>query len=163
MNIVQYPNEILRSTTEIVYHDDISLEILDMMAQAMYSRNGVGLAAPQIGIKKSFFVFDPTAGEKSGSLEVAINPEILEFSPETQMCIEGCLSFPGVTETVKRPYSVLAKYTTASGKEITRRFEGFSSVVFQHELDHLTGKLFIDHISSLKRKLLLKDYTKGLK
>lgn len=163
MEILKYPNDLLRQRCDVVYAGDISDEMISQMIDTMYANSGVGLAAPQVGITKAMFVFDPTGGERNGFLEVVINPEILEASGETQQFAEGCLSIPGVSENVNRSVSIMAKYTNGAGVDVTRKLAGFPATVFQHEFDHLSGKLFIDHISPLKRKLLLSDYTKASK
>lgn len=160
MKIFHFPKESLREQCDPVYPGDISAETMSSLVEAMYSGSGVGLAAPQVGINKTLFVMDQTAGERSGFLEIVINPEILEVSDEMQVFIEGCLSLPGVFEDVERHRKISVQYINASGKQVSRVLEGFSATVFQHEFDHLRGKLFIDRISSLKRNLALKGYYK---
>lgn len=159
MKIITYPNESLRKRCTSVFPGDIESDVIASMIDTMYSGGAVGLAAPQVGIDKTLFVMDPTAGEKAGLLEVVINPEIHNSEGEVAM-IEGCLSFPGVTERVSRASTLDVSYTNGAGTLVKKRLTGFPAVVFQHEFDHLNGRLFIDHISSLKKKLLLKDYTR---
>lgn len=126
------------------------LKLLDDMRDTMYANNGVGLAAPQIGISKQLIVID--TGE--GLIEM-INPEILEKEGE-QIGVEGCLSIPGVIGEVKRASGVKVKGLNREGKEIVCKAKGLLARAFQHEIDHLKGILFIDIAKDIKREVAVK-------
>lgn len=160
MRVLFHPDPILRKKCRSATIEEIDRKTIDEMVAAMYQGDGVGLAAPQVGIDLRFFVMDPTGGEKSDSLEVVINPQIVGTSSDTCVETEGCLSVPGVSEVVERFSEIDVSYIDSQGSNISKRLSGFSAVVFQHEFDHLDGVLFIDRLSSLKRKLLLRDYAK---
>ncbi|NLM14109.1 MAG: peptide deformylase [Epulopiscium sp.] len=134
-------DEILRKKSKIVKEITPSiLTLLDDMAETMYAADGVGLAAPQIGILKRIVVID--VGD--GIIEL-INPEIIEEEGE-QVCAEGCLSIPGVSGEVKRPEKVKVKALNRHGEEIILEGEGLLAVAFCHEIDHLNGILFTDKV-----------------
>ena len=157
LDIVLYPEKVLRETAEPVDKvDDQIRQLLSDMAETMYAAPGIGLAAPQIGILKRIIVVDTQEredpGDKTGLLKL-INPELLEQSGEIEM-EEGCLSLPGITENVKRPGYVKIKALNEDGQEVVLEATGLLSVCLQHEIDHLNGVLFIDHLSRLKRNML---------
>ena len=137
-----------------------SLQVLiEDMFETMYDANGVGLAAPQVGILRRICVIDVMDDNPF----VLINPEILETSGE-QTDDEGCLSVPGIHESVKRPVKIHVKYTDENLKEHDEWIDGFLARVFQHEYDHLDGKLFVDHLSTFRKQLIkskLVNMTKG--
>ncbi len=137
------------------------VEFVKRMFHTMYENNGIGLAAPQVGESKRLFIVDLTLNKEPGKKIILINPEIKEVEGE-QVGEEGCLSIPGVTENVKRSYKVLIKGYTLSEKEIEIEAEGLLARVFQHELDHLDGILFIDRLSFVKKKMALKRAKKEL-
>lgn len=126
--------------------------ILDNMVETMHEATGVGLAAPQIGINKRFFVLD--VGDKI--IRKIINPEILEMSEDYTESDEGCLSVPGIYKKVKRAARIKVKYQNENGKELEEEMIGFLAKAFQHEYDHLEGKLFIERISPVSRKIISK-------
>lgn len=130
------------------------------MVETMYLGHGVGLAAPQVGLQYPMFVMDPSAGEESDKLEIVMRPVILERQKETDEDVEGCLSLPGITGTVSRARRIAVRYSTPAGQTVERMLEGFAARVFQHEYDHLCGVLYVDHIPTFSRKLLLRDYAK---
>lgn len=113
------------------------------MFAIMYNNNGVGLAAPQIGLSIAMFVMDPmiTDGKR-----VVINPSITHFSNEQISMIEGCLSIPDVSLPVTRPKSIIVKYQDLSGKIIEEELSGYPARIFQHEIDHLNGILFTERV-----------------
>lgn len=155
MIISLYPDKVLRQTCNAVtVFDDILEMMINEMATLMYSSNGVGLAAPQIGSTEAYFVMDV------GKLKACINPKIVELSKDLGESEEGCLSLPGVNGTVKRHKKITVEYQSVKGELIQEHLEGLEAVVFQHEFDHIIGKLFVDRLTPLKRKLLLKDYEK---
>lgn len=145
-HIVEIGDNVLREKAVVVPKITRNvLKLLDNMAKTMYSARGVGLAAPQVGVSKRVIVVD--AGE--GLLEL-INPEII-FAEGEQVDSEACLSIPGLTGEVVRAHSVQVKYLDRSGKDITIRAEGFPARVFQHEIDHLDGILFIDRARNVAK------------
>ena len=123
-------------------------ELIDDMFDTMYEANGVGLAAPQVGILKRIVVMDV-----DGTPHLLINPEILETSG-SQTGAEGCLSLPGIHETVKRGNKIRVKYMDENFVEHEEEVEGYLARVMQHEFDHLDGKMFIDHISPLRKQMI---------
>ena len=129
---------------------DKLLENLDNMVETMHEANGVGLAAPQVGINERYFVID--IGD--GVVRKIINPEILEFSKEISESDEGCLSVPGIYKKVKRAYEIKVKYMDESGEIREEAMKGFLAKAFQHEFDHLSGTLFIQRISPIAKKLI---------
>ncbi len=149
MLIRLYGDPVLRKIAKKIEPTSLKEEFVKEMANTMYVEDGVGLAAPQIGISERFFLYD--IGEK---LHVVVNPEILEMSDEKEFGEEGCLSIPDVFEEVSRSVKIKVKYFDTANQEYIRELEGYEARVFQHEFDHLNGKLFIDYISAVKKKLL---------
>lgn len=131
-------------------------KLMDDMMETMYHDEGIGLAATQVGVDKRVIVINIgwTKDDKGIEYRMA-NPEILDSSNETAMFPEGCLSVPGQYGEVERPVGVTVKYLDENGKEKTLEADGLLADCIQHEIDHLNGKLFIDHLSSLKRNLIL--------
>ncbi|GHS95242.1 peptide deformylase [Synergistales bacterium] len=151
-----YPDPILRAPTELVADFDEKLALLvDKMRLAMGISDGVGLAAPQVGITKKIALVS-----YEDKFYVLINPKVLKKEGE-QDGDEGCLSFPGIFAPLKRPGKISVAAFDASGKEQLYEPEGFLARVFLHELDHLEGKLFIDHLSPLKRGIIRKKVQKN--
>jgi peptide deformylase len=146
-----YPNAILRKKAGPVPNIDGQVkEIVDRMVDAMYANQGIGLAAPQIGIPLQIFV----AGDEN-ECRGFINPEVLEGRGES-ILEEGCLSLPDLVVPVRRNEKTFIRAWDLDGKEMNLEVTGFPSRVYQHEIDHLYGKLIIDHISRLKRELWIK-------
>jgi peptide deformylase len=153
-----YPDPILKKKAGLVQNIDGQVkEIVDRMVEAMYANRGIGLAAPQIGILSQIFVVglekDPFA---------LINPELLEGAGESTM-EEGCLSLPTLEVPVKRKETVFIRAWDLEEKEMNLEVSGFPGRVYQHEVEHLHGKLIIDHISRFKRKLWMKKMSKDQK
>jgi len=145
-----YGDPILRKKSKKVeVFDDNLNNILEEMIETMYLGDGVGLAAPQVGLSLRIFVMD--WGE--GPLKV-VNPEILEFSEEKVVDEEGCLSLPDIFEDVERSKWVKVKFQDERGNVHERAFEDYPARIFQHEYDHLDGILFIDRISATRRARL---------
>ncbi len=144
-----YGDPVLRKVAKETDPRSLSDDFIREMSETMYTEDGVGLAAPQVGISKRFFMYD--TGEK---LNVVVNPEILERSIETESGEEGCLSIPDVFEEVRRSTRIKVKYFERDGNEVIKILEGYEARVFQHEFDHLNGKLFIDYLSQAKKRLL---------
>ncbi len=136
-------------------------ELIQNMYETMQKADGVGLAAPQVGLSIRLFVIDLNSlsddmPEYKGYLHAFINPRILEESEETELMEEGCLSVPGIHENVRRAKSVHVTYLDEQLQPHDEWIDGFAARVFQHEYDHLEGKLFIDHISGLRKQLIKK-------
>lgn len=160
MYIIGQP--VLRGMAEEIPTDYPQLqELIQNMFETMQKADGVGLAAPQIGLGIRLFVIDldvlsDDMPEYKDFLHAYINPEIIEESEETETFEEGCLSVPGIHETVRRPASVHVKYLDEHLEPHDEWIDGFQARVFQHEYDHLEGKLFIDRISGLRKQLIKK-------
>ena len=147
---------ILRRETKKVENFDSSLsEFIKNMVKTMHKEEGIGLAAPQIGHSEKILVVDISGieGEEFNVPVSFINPEVKKSWGES-LVEEGCLSIPEIREDVSRPYGITLKYQDVIGKEFTEDFDGWMARVLQHEIDHLDGKLFLDYISPIKRKLL---------
>ena len=150
--ILKFPNQDLRIKAKPVETFDDELKTLtDDMFETMHSVNGIGLAATQIGVAKQVAVID-ISPEKNEPL-VIINPAIQILDPsKTEDYDEGCLSVPGFFEKISRPSDIKLTYQDLNGKNLEIKPEGLLTKVVQHELDHLKGRLFVDHISELKRR-----------
>lgn len=163
--IYTYGNAVLRKETKEISSDYPDLKILvDNMFETMYNADGVGLAAPQIGLAIRLLVIDLAPFKEQdpelGSFRVAmINPEILEMSEETEICEEGCLSIPGIHESVPRSVKIKIRYYDTDFNEHVEEFEGYKARVVQHEYDHLEGNLFTDKVNPLRRQLLKSKLT----
>jgi len=158
--IVKYGNPILEKSTPLVKNFDAQLEELteDMFA-SMYAASGVGLAAPQIGLSLRLAVVDVTGGKNSEAKIVLANPEIIHFEGEKRE-EEGCLSIPGFRGYVLRPQFVTIRAQNAKGESFEMRGEDLLARAFCHEIDHLNGILFIQHLSMLKRDLIKRKIKK---
>jgi peptide deformylase len=152
--ILKYPDPRLKQRAEPVKEvtDEIR-QLVDDMAETMYAAPGVGLAANQVGVLLRVFVIDIANDDEPSDLKVFINPEITETSG-TQTWEEGCLSFPGVTEEIRRAERVTVRALDRDGKEFVLEAEGLLSVAVQHENDHLNGVVMLDKLSAVKRRLL---------
>lgn len=151
LDILTYPDPILRTKTALVTEFDAKLKrLVADMWETMHFANGVGLAAPQVGVPVGVVVL-----EWENNRHVLVNPEILE-EEGAERREEGCLSFPGVFEEVARPERIRVRYQDEDGGVHDEIIEGFLARVFSHEIDHLRAKLLIDHISPLKRTFLKK-------
>ncbi len=148
--IVSYPDPVLAATAERVEVFDEELrQLADDMAETMYAAPGVGLAANQVGVLKRIIVVDVT-DDQTGLLKL-VNPEIAWTSETLADHEEGCLSLKGLYEHVKRPDEVIVKAQSVTGEPIEIKAEGLLAVCLQHEIDHLNGIVFIDHLSRLKK------------
>jgi len=164
LEVVTYPDKFLAQPTKAVENIDGKIQIIiDNMAETMYDAPGAGLAAIQVGCDKSIIVFDNLPGETEKSLQVLLNPEILESDGEIISEDEGCLSVPDFRSNVKRSSLVLVEGIDREGNPIKIEVEGYLAIVLQHEIDHLNGILFIDRISSLKRELYKRRIKKQLR
>jgi len=164
MKVFEVPEPILRQKAEEVEKVDSTIaRILDDMLETMYSSNGVGLAGNQVGLAKRLVVIDCAGEDQEPDVLQMVNPEIIDHSEETLCKSEGCLSVPREYADVERWAQVTVQYTDKKGKIRTRKAEGLLAKAIQHELDHLEGILFIDHLSPLKRNKLLKHLEKRRK
>ena len=161
--IITVPNSVLKETAKPVETIDDSIRAqLDRMLKTMYDAPGIGLAANQVGLLNRVIVMDVAQREKPDTRSpiAMINPEIVWESEAPSVWEEGCLSIPGQYADVERPLRVRVRYLDAQGKAQEGQFEGLASHCVQHEIDHLNGVLFIDHLSSLKRNMILKRLKK---
>ena len=142
--------------TPVTEFDDSLRILLEAMYETLDSAEGIGLAAPQVGVDKRFFIVSLPDGTK----REFINPEITGFSVETNPYEEGCLSLPGVYHDVERPSKVIVSARDANGNPFTLKASGLMARVIQHEYDHLEGKLFIDHLSEEERNKVVRAYEK---
>jgi peptide deformylase len=158
-NLILYPDPLLRKPSEPVASFDEELAgVARGMLARMHESNGVGLAAPQVGIRRRILVMNPSGEE--GDDHVLINPEIIERAGEETTYEEGCLSFPAVYAEVRRPDRCTVKFTSVDGTEHTEEFIGFAGRVVQHEYDHLEGVLLVDRMSpadKVRNKHVLQD------
>lgn len=156
--ILRYPNKILSQKCEHVdeVNEDIQALIRNMFT-TMYADNGIGLAANQVGVLKRIFIMDTS---NSGQRRyVFVNPEIISSS-DIDRYKEGCLSFPGVFAFVKRPTKITVRALDENGVSFEKDLQGIEAVCFQHELDHLSGITFYDHLSPLQKKMINKKMSK---
>ena len=152
--IVTYGDPVLREVCEPV--EEINQEIKDLvssMTDTLKEANGLGLAAPQVGVAKRLFIVDLSAVDINATLKVFINPEILESSGEVEM-EEGCLSFPGMYQKIRRASHVKVRATNLDGKVFEMEATGIAARAVLHEYDHLEGVLFIDHFSPMAKALV---------
>ena len=165
--IIIAPDPRLKTRSEPVTNIDDSIrELAANMFDTMYNERGIGLAAVQVGALKRLLVADTTWRDEDdtpGEQYVLINPEIAEKSNDLNVYKEGCLSFPEQFGDITRPKTVTVRYTDLDGKEQQQTFEGLMATCIQHEIDHLNGITFVDHISSLKRDMILRKLTKQKK
>ena len=158
--IYLYGQAVLRKEAQEVPADYPDLKTLsENMFQTMAKANGVGLAAPQVGLALRMFVVDGNGLEEDypeclGFRRCMINPEVIEQSQETTVKDEGCLSIPGIYEAVKRPEWIVIRYRDVDFVEHEERITGFAARMTLHEYDHLDGKMFIDHVSPLRKQLI---------
>jgi peptide deformylase len=161
LKILKYGEPVLeRSSGEITDFDTPDLnQLIEDMFETMYAAKGVGLAAPQVGISKRLTVIDISVGEDETKKLVLINPEIVTREG-AQVGEEGCLSIPGFREPVTRAQKVTIKAFNQKGEPLELAGEELLARAFQHEIDHLNGKLFINHLSSLKRDIIRRKIKK---
>ena len=161
--IVKFGNPVLEKKAEIVtVFDDELRKLIDDMFESMYAARGVGLAAPQIGISRRIAVIDVTFKEDPKAKLVLINPEIIHSEGRFKQS-EGCLSIPDFRENVTRPRAVTVRAQDEHGKIFELTGEELLARALQHETDHLNGKLYISHISALKRDLIKRKIRKLVK
>jgi peptide deformylase len=159
--ILTYPDPRLREPAKPVeVIDDEIRTLIEDMAETMYDAPGCGLAANQIGVSLRVFVVDIADEDSPSDLKVFINPEIVETAG-TQTWEEGCLSFPGVSEELRRARSVKVRALDAQGQPFELQADGLLAVAIQHENDHLNGVLMVDKFNALKRRMIGKKVAKA--
>jgi peptide deformylase len=162
LDILRYPDPRLHQVAAPVEKvDDEVRRLVRDMAETMYAAPGIGLAATQVDVHRRVIVIDTS--DTRDQLLVLINPEIVWASDEVQACEEGCLSVPGVYETVARAAKVRVRALDADGMRFERVAEGMLAVCIQHEMDHLEGKVFVDYLSRLKRSRIRSKMEKQLR
>lgn len=160
LDIYTYPDPVLLQVAKpVTVFDDALRRMLADMAETMYAAPGVGLAAPQVGVSLRAIVVDASTRDPNIGLLKLVNPEIV-FSEGHAVCEEGCLSVPGYTAEVTRPAHIRVEACDEFGKPVTIDTETFLATVIQHEIDHLNGVLFIDHLGRLRRDLVKKKLKK---
>ena len=162
--IIILPDKRLRLVSEPAQAIDPELRrLVDDMFETMYEAPGIGLAAIQIGVPKRVIVMDLAKKDDAKEPRVFVNPQVLWRSDEQNVYEEGCLSIPEFYEEVERPAKVRVKFLDATGAEQELEASGLMATCLQHEIDHLDGILFIDHISKLKRDRVIKKFAKAAK
>jgi peptide deformylase len=162
--IIKLPDPILREKAQPVETVDAEVRaFLQNMLETMYAAPGIGLAAPQVGVLRRMVVIDVARDEAPKSPIMLINPEILSKGDQLRSHEEGCLSIPEIYAEIERPALVRVRYVDEEGRLKEEDFRDLLATVVQHEIDHLNGVLFIDHLSRLKRDLLVKKFFKAQK
>ncbi|HPB82975.1 MAG TPA: peptide deformylase [Spirochaetota bacterium] len=158
-HIVFYGNETLRQVAEEVanINQDV-IDLIDVMFNIMHKERGIGLAAPQIDVSQRILGIDLESYK--GPVLALVNPQIIETSGDLVAYEEGCLSVPGIMRDIDRPDKILVKGITPDEKEVEFEADGLLARVLQHEIDHLNGTLFIDHLESFERNELRKNLKK---
>ncbi len=158
--ILVWPNPVLKQKAQpVAVVDDSVRTLIKDMFESMHAADGVGLAAPQIGVLKNVIVLDTTSKQPELQPVAMVNPEILTLEGKCTYK-EGCLSVPGEAEDVERASKVTVRYLDEQGQSQTLTAEGLLAIAIQHECDHLKGVMFVDHISSMKRELIRKRMKK---
>jgi peptide deformylase len=158
--ILVWPHPVLKQKAQPVAKvDDEIRQLIKDMFESMYAADGVGLAAPQIGVLKNIIVLDTRPRQPDSAPVAMVNPEILTLEGKCTYK-EGCLSVPGEAEDVERAAVVTARYLDENGEQKTITADGLLAIAIQHECDHLKGVMFVDHISTLKRETIRKRMKK---
>ena len=159
LEVLHFPDKRLRKVAQPVEKVDRKIKnIIEQMFFTMYEEKGIGLAATQVNIHKRIIVID--VSENKNEKIFLINPQIISLSKDLDTMEEGCLSVPGFYESVSRPKTIKVSSLDIDGKQIEFEAEGLLATCIQHEIDHLNGKLFVDHISTLKRDRIEKKINK---
>jgi len=154
IEIRTYGDSVLRRVADpLTKIDEETKRIAEKMVEAMIRANGIGLAAPQIGVSKRIIVLD-----LNGEFHILLNPAIIETSQESEEIVEGCLSIPGVNAEVTRKLRTHLRGITLDEKPVDIEGEGLMARAIQHEIDHLNGVLFVDYLGPARRRSLLKEY-----
>ena len=163
-DIITVPNEILKKISEPIVNVGVNeKKLINDLFETMYNSKGIGLAAVQVGILKRVLVIDVSSKDKKKNPMSFINPVIKNLSDETSVYEEGCLSIPETFIEIERPKICEVEYIDLDGKKKTIKCEGLLSTCLQHEINHLDGKLIIDHLSKLKRDIIIKKISKTKK
>ncbi|MEX2519412.1 MAG: peptide deformylase [Paracoccaceae bacterium] len=160
LQILIHPDPRLKKVCEPVADPTGVCDLIADMVQTMYDAPGIGLAAPQIGVNARVLVMDCAGKDSAPEPMALINPEIIDASEEVNEHEEGCLSIPEQYALVTRPAEVTVRWTTPEGTPAERRFDGLWATCVQHEIDHLNGRLFIDHLGTVKRQLITQKMKK---
>ncbi|CCT60221.1 N-formylmethionylaminoacyl-tRNA deformylase [Acetobacter pasteurianus 386B] len=164
LQILTPPHPVLRQKARLVKPEDVAeiRKILPNMFSAMYQAPGIGLAAPQVGLSQRFILVD--LGEKDARDPIVmINPEVIAETEDMAVREEGCLSLPNQYAEVVRPEKIRVRWNNVNGDVVEREAEGLLATCIQHEIDHLEGVLFVDHLSALRRNMILRRLAKELK
>lgn len=161
LNILRYPDARLHKTASpVTVFDEALKSLIRNLAETMYAAPGIGLAATQVDVHKQVIVLD--VSERHDALVVLVNPEIVDASGVSDI-EEGCLSVPGVYDIVERAERVKVRAYDQSGKQFTLEAQGLLAVCIQHEMDHLKGKVFVEHLSQLKQQRVRAKLAKQLR
>ena len=159
--ILVEPNKLLREVSRPIKEVNKEIQsLMDDMLETMYSANGIGLAAIQIGVPKNLIVIDLMTKEKKKNPMFFVNPKIVKKSTKMSKYEEGCLSIPNLFAEVQRPSECEVEYLDYEGRKKILKASGLLATCIQHEIDHLKGILFIDYLSKLKRDIILKKLSK---
>ncbi|RCL00625.1 MAG: peptide deformylase [Candidatus Tokpelaia sp. JSC188] len=159
--LVILPNPLLREVSRpVATVDDRIIELSNDMLKSMYHASGIGLAAIQIGVLLRLLVIDITGNDKPKNPRIFINPEVIWRSDEQNIYKEGCLSIPDYYAEIKRSRKVCVTYIERDGRKKEIEADGLLATCLQHEIDHLNGILFIDHISRLRRDIIIRKFKK---
>ena len=159
MNLIKYPNEILSREVKDVDLENPGFDPVELkikMTEIMLANGGIGLSACQIGLDYKLFIM----GDKSDNISLHINPTVIQYTVETVVDLEGCLSFPNMFVKIKRPKEILAQYWNEKLEECTVKIEGYSAKCYLHELDHVLGITMKDRASKLKWNMATKKAKK---
>ena len=163
-DIITVPNDILKKISEPIVNVGVNeKKLINDLFETMYNAKGIGLAAVQVGILKRVLVIDVSGKDEKKKPMSFINPVIKNLSDETSVYEEGCLSIPETFIEIERPKICEVEYIDLDGKKKIIKCEGLLSTCLQHEINHLDGKLIIDHLSKLKRDLIIKKISKSRK
>ena len=163
-DIITVPNEILKKISEPIVNVGVNeKKLINDLFETMYNSKGIGLAAVQVGILKRVLVIDVSSKDEKKTPMSFINPVIKNLSDETSVYEEGCLSIPETFIEIERPKICEVEYIDLDGKKKMIKCEGLLSTCLQHEINHLDGKLIIDHLSKLKRDIIIKKISKTKK
>ena len=162
MEILLVPNELLRQkANRLINITSEDIKIANQMMETMIKAPGVGLAANQVGILKQIITinFEDKENDKRANY-ILFNPSIIEYSEEKVIMEEGCLSLPEQYADIERPKKIFLEYIDENEKHIKKEIDGYEARILQHEIDHLSGILFVDYLSSLKRNIIIKKVKK---
>ena len=163
-DIIIIPDEILKKTSDPIEKiGDTEKKLINDLFETMYNANGIGLAAVQVGVLKRILVIDVSKKDEKKNPICFINPIIRKYSNEMSIYEEGCLSIPDTFIEIERPKVCDVEYIDLNGKQKILKCDGLLSTCIQHEINHLDGKLIIDHLSKLKRDLIVKKISKNKK